>query len=329
MQRLISSNQTAYVEGDLSWTATSMFGPPPPSTVKKIPKLLLKLDFSKAFDSLASVGALLRVQQKKDNWLQVAVVPGIEELTLMLPSSGQKIKYNFPCSLLSDGVRKSIRYLKLTFCIFRPTAALGHLASLTSLQLHYVRITGDELECLLTNSLALEQFVLSCCKKIICLRVPCVLQRFSYLRVEACLRLKLIECKAPNLSTLDFCGKAILSLGGPFQIKNLSMQRSNVVCYARAELPPSMPNLDTLTLCSYDEVVNTPMLPTKFPYLKHLVICLGPGTFSSSCDYFSLVSFLDASPSLETLILEIIEEPMEHESILGHSSHLRQMAEES
>ncbi|KAJ1258123.1 hypothetical protein BS78_10G050000 [Paspalum vaginatum] len=263
------------------------------------------------------------------NWLQVAVTPGIEGLTLRLLSSGQKIKYKFLCSLLRDGVRKSIRYLELAFCIFHPTAALGHLASLTSLQLICVRITGDELECLLTNSLALEQLVLTCCKEIICLRVPCALQRFSYLRVQACLRLQLIECKAPNLSTLDFCGKAKLSLGEPSQMKNLSMYRSNVVCYARAELPSSMPNLDTLALCSYYEVVNTPMLPTKFPYLKHLTICLVSGTLSSSYDYFSLVSFLDASPSLETLILEVKEEPMEHESILGRSLHPRHMAEDN
>jgi hypothetical protein len=44
------------------------------------------------------------------------------------------------------------------------------------------------------------------------------------------------------------------------------------------------------------------MLPTKFLYLKHLTICLRPGTFPY--DYFSLLSFLDPSPSFETLSLD-------------------------
>lgn len=54
------------------------------------------------------------------------------------------------------------------------------------------------------------------------------------------------------------------------------------------------------------QVVNTPMLPTKFLYLKNLIIYITSGTsFSPSYDYFSLVSFLDASPFLETLILDV------------------------
>lgn len=52
-----------------------------------------------------------------DNWLRVAVKPGIEELTLK-PCRSNPI-YNFPCSLLSDGVRNSIRYLDLGVCSFR------------------------------------------------------------------------------------------------------------------------------------------------------------------------------------------------------------------
>jgi len=51
------------------------------------------------------------------------------------------------------------------------------------------------------------------------------------------------------------------------------------------------------------QVVNTPMLPTKFLCLKHLTICLRSG--HSPYDYFSLVSFLEASPSLETLSLDV------------------------
>ena len=80
-----------------------------------------------------------------DSWLQVAAAPGIEELILM-PISGM-IKYNFPCSLLSEGIRNSIRLLTLGYCAFRPTLELGPLRSLTSLCLDTVGITGYELEC--------------------------------------------------------------------------------------------------------------------------------------------------------------------------------------
>ncbi|KAF2952552.1 hypothetical protein DAI22_01g343800 [Oryza sativa Japonica Group] len=203
-----------------------------------------------------------------DNWLQVAVTPGIEELTLMV--CRLEITYNFPCALLSDGVRNSIRYLELGFCIFRPATELGPFRRLTKLHLQYVRITGDELECLLSNSLALEQLALIHCDHIICLRIPCVLQRFSCLRVHGCVRLKLIESKVPNLSTLDLSGKAELLLGETLQMKNLSMRHPNVVCYARSELPSSMPNIDTLALSSYDEVYSKTLCCRLAMYVYHM-----------------------------------------------------------
>ncbi|CAL4918895.1 unnamed protein product [Urochloa decumbens] len=258
-----------------------------------------------------------------DKWLQVAVTPGIEELTVMLCRF--KIQYKFPCSLLSEGIRNSIKFLELGFCIFHPTAELGTLRSLTCLCLFHVHIEGNELECLLSNSPVLEQLDLSHCDKIICLKIPCVLQQLNYLKAVACRRLRVIENQAPNLSSLYFSGNVI---GETSQVKNLSINRSKGVCYARVELPSIMPNLETLGIRSGDEGVNTPMLPTKFMYLKHINIFVKSGTTSPPYDYLSLVSFLDASPSLETLILDVSQERMEHhESVLGHSSHWRQMDE--
>jgi hypothetical protein len=75
------------------------------------------------------------------------------------------------------------------------------------------------------------------------------------------------------------------------------------------------------------QMVDTPMLPTKLLYLKHLTISLFAWTFSRAYDYFSLVSFFDASPLLEVFVLDIYQESMEHESIFESSSHLRQMPE--
>ncbi|KAK3122566.1 hypothetical protein QOZ80_8AG0615340 [Eleusine coracana subsp. coracana] len=111
-------------------------------------------------------------------------------------------------------------------------------------------------------------------------------------------------------------------------MKNLSLHRSNLVCYARTELPSTMPNLEALEISSHYERVSTPALPTKFLFLKRLTISLVSGwTFCPSYDYFSLASFLNASPSLETLVLEVAQEHMKHESVFGSSSRLRQMPE--
>jgi hypothetical protein len=75
-----------------------------------------------------------------DSWLQIALKPGIEELTLFLFDTNKQ--YNFPCSLLSDGVRDSLRYIKLRFCALHPTPELAPLRSLTSLSLWLVSYMG-------------------------------------------------------------------------------------------------------------------------------------------------------------------------------------------
>jgi hypothetical protein len=51
--------------------------------------------------------------------------------------------------------------------------------------------------------------------------------------------------------------------------------------------------------------VNTPMLAVKFLYLKHLEIVLVEPSLSPDYDFCSLASFLDGSPSLDTLILHV------------------------
>jgi hypothetical protein len=130
------------------------------------------------------------------------------------------------------------------------------LRSLTRLTLRDVRITGEELECLLSNSLALEHLDFITCKEIIFLKIPSALLQLSYLRVCGCWDLQVIENKAPSLSTFALIGfVSKLSLGEASQMmKVLSLEHANVVCYARAKLPSIMPNLETLVLGSSAEV---------------------------------------------------------------------------
>jgi hypothetical protein len=187
-----------------------------------------------------------------DSWLQIAVRSGIEELSLSLPRGA---KYNFPCSLLSNGSGDSIQYLFLTSCSFRPKTELGCLRNLTKLHLYYVSFSGDELGCLLSNSFALEWLGICYCEGIGCLKVPCMLQRLRYLEVLDCWKLEIIESKAPNVSSFRYQGDRIqLSLGETLQMKELNLSFSGAVHCVCAELPSSMPNLKIATISSRSEV---------------------------------------------------------------------------
>ncbi|RCV12348.1 hypothetical protein SETIT_2G262100v2 [Setaria italica] len=171
------------------------------------------------------------------------------------------------------GSGNSIRYLHLSFCTFRPTVRLGCFRSLKKLHLYYVSITGDELGCLLPNSVALEQLELRYCKDIICLKIPRVLLRLSCLKVFACDNLREIMSEAPNLSSLCFewfDRHVTISLGEALHVKKLEIPCFRSFNYA--QLPTIVPNLET-----------------------H-----GP-----AYDYLSVSSFLGASPCLETFILRI------------------------
>lgn len=103
----------------------------------------------------------------------------------------------------------------------------------------------------------------------------------------------------------------------------------NTVSIARAKLPSLVPNLETLSLCSVSEVINTPVVPHKFLCLKCLSILLdvGEGAFSPVYDYFSLVSYLDACPILETFELVVSQTRMKHDSVLGDPLNFRQVPE--
>jgi hypothetical protein len=187
-------------------------------------------------------------------WLAITITPELEELSLWLPPV--KAKYIFPLSLLSNGSGKSIRHLRLTGCAISGSG-LDCLKNLRSLYLHKVRITGDDLGSLFFSSIALERLELYSCQKIICLKIPSVLQRLSFVSVFGCVRLKVIENKAPNISSFDFSfsgRKVELSLGEPLQVKFVRLNMDNCISYACANLPSLVPNLETLILGTSYEV---------------------------------------------------------------------------
>ncbi|KAK1627271.1 hypothetical protein QYE76_001586 [Lolium multiflorum] len=262
-----------------------------------------------------------------NSWLKIAITPVIEKLTLCLPVKYKEGGYTFPCSLLSGQSGGSLQYLWLKHCVFRPTVGLSFLRNLTTLYLGRVCITEGELGCLLSHSLALQQLELWYCSEIICLRIPLVLERLKCLSVTSCGVLQMVESEAPNLSSFMFYGSPVqLSLGQSLQVKKLNMEcvdGSDFLHYAITKLPYVVPNVEDLVLSSYGERLNTPMTAAKFLHLKHLVIYFD-GDSSPGYDYFSLVSFLDASPALETFILGVQQDDMNFDSISVDALHMRQ-----
>ncbi|WVZ87452.1 hypothetical protein U9M48_034088 [Paspalum notatum var. saurae] len=266
-----------------------------------------------------------------NSWLQDAIAPGVEEVTLSQHSNYSE-EYNFPCSLLYNGCGNSIQCFHLMNCAIRPTVGFDCLRSLRELDLHEVRITGDELGCLISNSFALEELKLASCNELICLKIPFWLERLKYLNVVWCKNLQVLECTAPNLSTFDLLGDPV-QMSKSSQVKNLSvgfLHKPNTVSYAITKLPSIVPHLETLTISSMDERINAPIAVDKFFQLKCLNIFLfiDHHRFPTAYDYLSLVSFMDASPLLETFILSINQmSVMKHDSVSWDASLMRQIPE--
>uniref|UniRef100_A0A0D9ZR18 At1g61320/AtMIF1 LRR domain-containing protein n=1 Tax=Oryza glumipatula TaxID=40148 RepID=A0A0D9ZR18_9ORYZ len=156
-------------------------------------------------------------------------------------------------------------------------------------------------------------------------------EQLKYLQVTKCEMLEVISIDAPKLSSFIYGDVGIqISLGDPLQVKDIRLMgynQPNTVCYARTELPSIMPNVESLIVSSTDEMISTPMVPIKFLHLKLLEIYLAELlAFPPNYDFFSLVSFLDGSPALETFILHVKQRCERRDSILdGEHTNLRQI----
>ncbi|KAL5661157.1 hypothetical protein ACJX0J_028282, partial [Zea mays] len=274
----------------------------------------------KALKIHVPIGYTAKDSRYLNRWLQIAITHGIEELELIFPFMA---KYKFPYSLLPMS-GDSIKCLELSCCSFCPTSKFGWLKNLTKLCLDGVFIEGDELERLVFSALALERLEIRYCDRIVCLKVPSMLQRLTYLEVYDCDKLRVLDIDAPNITCFNFGRhhtKTKLSIGGGVsKIKELSACFDDAVYYVRVELPSMMANLETLTINSMVEM-NIPMLPSKYLHLKYLKISLAAYTFPSTFDYFSLASFFDACPSLEAFFLDTSRK-MKHVSIITNPLYL-------
>ncbi|CAN6372203.1 unnamed protein product [Urochloa humidicola] len=267
-----------------------------------------------------------------DKWLRFGLKPGIEELAFEMSILKKRAEYNFPCSLLSNETGGSLQSLHLTSCAFHPRTTLGCNKSLTSLYLYYVRITGEELGQFVSSCNTLVQLLISRCNDIVCFRVPCVLHHLNHFHVTRCQKLRVIEINAPKLSNF-VCGDDLPQISLGAEVKHITMigSRANAIRYARTKLPAFMPAVERVTVESVSEKVMTPMMPSKFHHLNYLNIYLVDVQLDRQ-DYFCLVSFLEASPALETFILRIqTDNALRYDSVFRDLDkaqlHLRQMPE--
>ncbi|CAM0954038.1 unnamed protein product [Alopecurus aequalis] len=235
-----------------------------------------------------------------------------------------KKNYSFPCSLLSDkAAASSIQSLRLVACDFRPTSTLGLLRRLKFLNLALVNISEEGLGHLLPKSSALERLEIVGCDGIVFLKIPCALQHLKFLSVTKCKMLQMAEIGAPKLFSFHFGGALLeISVKNSLELKHVNLSSFclfGILSYARTRIPSIARYVESLTLLGRSEDANTPMLPSKLPHLKNLEIrLLAPVVgFSVSYDAFSLVSFLDASPALESFILHVEHDAMTHDSVVG------------
>ncbi|KAL6861412.1 hypothetical protein ACP4OV_017112 [Aristida adscensionis] len=247
-----------------------------------------------------------------DSWLQAFVKSGIVELAVDLPRPPfPRPEYNLPCSLLSRAAR-----------------------NLKSVTLDIVKIT-EELECFLSCTISLEKLDISQCQ-ISLLKIPSHLQQFRILHVDLCERLQMIEIYAPKVTKLMVEGPPRkISISDSSQLKTVCMDGfmySGVFEYALTKLHSIAANLETLTMTSSKEAFNMLASPDKFLCLRQLKLYCCSSHFQSF-DFFSLVSFLEACPALESFFLSAGERytVWKYSSILKYakpdSFHMRRIPE--
>uniref|UniRef100_A0A0E0B6M1 At1g61320/AtMIF1 LRR domain-containing protein n=1 Tax=Oryza glumipatula TaxID=40148 RepID=A0A0E0B6M1_9ORYZ len=256
----------------------------------------LKLDVSNYFKPITA--------DHINNWLNAAVKPGIIEIAVKFPVHNRPM-FNLSCSLLSCA-GSSLQSISLFFCAFHPTLRTGCFKSLRSVYFKFVHITSEELGCLLSSTVSLEKLEISNCDQLTSLNIPSHLQHLMVLNVLFCTNLKMIEIYAPKLTTFDFRGRPMKILtSDSSHLKYMTLHGtffSGMIQYARTELHSIASNLQTLTLASSKEDFITPMLPVKFLHLRNLNVYFD-GIRFQSYDYFSLSSFLEACPALETFYI--------------------------
>lgn len=125
-----------------------------------------------------------------DKWIQFALKKRVQVLVLDFCSSVEEDPYTFPCKVLG-GLEK------------------GFFESLRVLHLTNVVVTGEVLDCLLSNCQVLERLTVRATRNLVYIRVVGPLIPLKYLVIRACFGLKSIEIRDTNLVSFTYKGNAI------------------------------------------------------------------------------------------------------------------------
>ncbi|XP_066161304.1 F-box/FBD/LRR-repeat protein At5g53840 isoform X2 [Oryza sativa Japonica Group] len=201
----------------------------------------------------------------------------------------------------------SSEHLKLLFCYLRPSPTFFGLSNLKTLELSFVRITKEDLESLLSYTFSLQELKLSQCPNIDHLRIPDVPSKLNYLDIDLCW-IRALEIHIQNLVIFNYHGsvrfRIIQGEGSLFKEARFQFSCGDAIEYAITEMAPALPNLETLFLIGFSKMV----IPTRDPRhrfhcLKHLQLKMI--MLSKKYNNLCLVSFLDAAPFLESLIVHV------------------------
>nr|XP_040254311.1 uncharacterized protein LOC120972837 [Aegilops tauschii subsp. strangulata] len=152
------------------------------------------------------------------------------------------------------------------------------------------------------------------------------MQNLKFLEIIECQRLKVVEINASNLSFLHCVSGDNLteiSARNSSQLKKIILS-CVLLSYAQAWLPSIARNAESLTLCCPTENVNISSMASNLLHLKKLDIELSQPTMAAFCtsyDVFSLLSFIDASPVLDSFILKVGKNALKDDLDMGDENN--------
>ncbi|KAM3353133.1 hypothetical protein ACQJBY_024362 [Aegilops geniculata] len=303
--------------------------------VRQVDAIMSRRRSDAALDALTIKLAYLREQDAPcvDRWVRLALTSTTtRRLRLDFLPHGcynpDRLRYDLPCSLLSAGTAAAgaLEHLYLRMGSIR--APMPELASLVTLVLSRVRVTGEDLGHLLYSCHRLQSLKLKWCEDLAYLKVPPDrLKQLRILVVKSCWSMREMDISGSSIESLRFEGRHMPgtllrgSAGPALKVTSAEFDLEHLIGPAESEATESsrlqllslahlMPRLETLslTLVRHVKVVMTSPHSSgnRFRHLKCVKLEFHmPGRHGRD-DFLFLYSFLDSAPTLEALSLDVM-----------------------
>ncbi|XP_050259264.1 putative F-box/LRR-repeat protein At3g18150 [Quercus robur] len=222
-----------------------------------------------------------------DGWVDFAISKGVKRLELDFSPTwacvGPK-RYTFPHDRFSVG--------------------LSCIKSLTSLTLLYVHVTGELLECFLSNCPLLERLYVSNSEDIVNLKIWGSTLRLKYLHIIQCSQFESIEVFAPNLESFGLVGGIETHVNYAPRLRDVHMGGCEPVKYAICPLSNYLSQLQSLVL----NICISPYVKLELPKFQTLTNLRRLKWRVIAFDVESLISLIpmiEAAPFLQKFNLEL------------------------